>query len=588
MSIPRPEYPRPDLVRDDWFNLNGEWEFAFDDGDVGVRDGWHSGRTFEQRIVVPFAFQAPLSGIGTRDFHPVCWYRRQFEAPAGWYGKRVKLHFGAVDYEAAVYVNGRLAGTHRGGHTPFSVVITPYLRLDNHNELVVRVFDGEDLAQPRGKQYWERDSGGIWYTRTTGIWQTVWLEALGETAIERLRVKSWDIEGHVSVDVMLDHFDPAVRVKAEAFWNGAAVASAEGGLLEPRAAATAGRTVRLHLQIPTPRLWDPDHANLYDLQLTVLKNGATVDQAGSYFGIRNLHIDKGSILLNGHSLYQRLILDQGYWPDGLMTAPSDGELKADITRMKEMGFNGCRKHMKVEDPRFLYWADKLGYLVWGEMPAAWEYSERAIQQFTAEWQEAVVRDRNHPCIVTWTPINESWGVDYKNISHRPDQWAYLDALYQLTRALDGSRPVNGNDGWQNPETDLATIHDYAQDAAVLRQHLETYVDNPNVSAVFSYGWAQHLPHRPYDNQPLLVTEYGGINLRGDGAGWGYGTAKDGDDLAARYDALTGAIQNIPEAAGFCYTQLSDVEQEQNGLYTYDRKPKVDPAKIRAINERRRQ
>ena len=587
-SIPRPEYPRPDLVRDDWFNLNGEWEFEFDDADAGVRKGWQTGHEFSRRINVPFAYQAPLSGIGDRERHHVIWYRRRFEVPSGWYGRRVRLNFGACDYETSVYVNGKLAVTHRGGHTPFHADITPLLSLDNHNELVVRVHDDERLAQPRGKQYWEPASGGIWYTRTSGIWQTVWLEPVGGIAVERLRVNSWNTDGHVAVDVQLTSADPGVTVIAEAAWENQTVARAEGGPLDRVATvAAAASVVRLHLQIPNRKLWTPENPNLYGLKLTVLKNGEAVDRVNSYFGIRSLDIQGGVTLMNGRGLYQRLVLDQGYWPDGLLTAPSDEALKNDILYMKEMGFNGCRKHMKVEDPRFLYWADTLGYLVWGEMAAAWEFSDAAIRNNTAEWQEAVIRDRNHPSIVTWTPINESWGVVESTVARSPDQIAYLDALYHLTKALDPSRPVNGNDGWQNPQTDLATIHDYTQDGPALRKRLEAYVTTPDGS-LFDHQLVSHVPTHPYNGQPILVTEYGGIGLVKEAGAWGYGSAaRTPEELLARYDAVTSAIQSVPQCAGFCYTQLSDVEQEQNGLYTYDRKPKLDPAKVREVNERRK-
>jgi beta-galactosidase/beta-glucuronidase len=486
-------------------------------------------------------------------------------------------------------VNGKLACTHRGGHTPFSADITPFLALDNNNEIVVRVYDDERLMQPRGKQFWVRESGGIWYTRTSGIWQTVWLEPVSEIAVERLHVKSWDISGLVTVDVLLDKADRNVRVRAEALWDGAPIASAEATSLHRHDVATNARVVRLHLQIQEPRLWSIEHPHLYGLKLLVMRDGATLETADSYFGIRNLQIHGGSILMNGVGLYQKLILDQGYWPDGLLTAPTDDELKADIVRMKEMGFNGCRKHMKVEDPRFMYWADKLGYLVWGEFPAGWEFSDQALAAFTPEWHEAVVRDRNHPCVVTWTPINESWGVEERTIPQRPDQIAFLNANYHMTHALDTSRPVNSNDGWQNPETDLATIHDYAQDPAVLQQHLDTFLSNTSLSVVFSYNFAQCLPGHDWKGQPVLVTEYGGIGLvKSEGEAWGYGqVARSNEELLARFDALTTAIQNVPQCVGYCYTQLSDVEQEQNGLYTYDRQAKLDPAKVKAVNDKRR-
>jgi len=589
MSIPRPEYPRPDLVRLEWLTLNGEWQFAFDDDDTGVQKGWTSGHDYERRINVPFPYQAPLSGINLRQPHHVIWYRRLFSVPEGWYGRRVKLNFGAVDFECCVYANGKLAGSHRGGNTPFSMDITPFLNLDNHNEVVVRCFDDERLSQPRGKQYWIKDSGGIWYTRSSGIWQTVWLEPVAQvSAIERLHINSWDISGHVQVDVLLDRHADNIHILADAFFEGRAVATAQGGPLHDNPSGTAQRTVRLQFQIPSPRLWTVDKPDLYDLKLTLLHDGNRVESVESYFGIRSLRVEAGTVLMNGKAIYQRLILDQGYWPDGLITAPSDEELKADILRMKEMGFNGCRKHMKVEDPRFLYWADKLGYFVWGEMAACWEYSDQAAAFFTAEWQEAVIRDRSHPCVITWTPINESWGVTENMISVQPEQIAFLCSLYYLTKALDPTRPVNGNDGWQNALTDLATVHDYTQTGSKLRKHFKTYVSNPLVAVHFPPFLEQHLPGHPYRRQPILCTEYGGIGLAKEGEAWGYGNlAHNAEELLARFREVTWALQDVPEVVGYCYTQLSDVEQEQNGLYTYDRIPKLDPAKVREINQRRK-
>jgi beta-galactosidase/beta-glucuronidase len=586
MSIPRPEYPRPDLVRSDWHNLNGEWQFAFDDLDTGTQAGWTTGHEFDARITVPFAYQTPLSGIHTRDFHHIIWYRRTFEVPNGWFGRRVRLNFGAVDFEAAVYVNGHLAVTHRGGHTPFSADITNFLRDDNKNELVVRVYDDESLSQPRGKQAETYESSGLMYTRTSGIWQTVWLEPVGDIAIQRLRVYSWDLSGNVTIDVFLDHPDPRVRVAAEVYWEQNVVASAEGTPLDLNQHSWAASCVRLQLQIHSPQAWSTYTPNLYGLRLSVRRDGNVLDTVQSYFGIRSLSIENGVVVLNGRSLYQRLVLDQGYWPEGLLTAPTDEALRNDIIYMKNMGFNGCRKHMKLEDPRFLYWADKLGYLVWGEMAAAFDYSDAAIGNYTAEWQEAIIRDRNHPCIITWTPINESWGVDREIVSRRPDQLAYLDCLYNLTRSLDPTRPVNGNDGWQNPMSDLATIHDYTQEGFILRERLEAYVHSP-IGATFAHGYVSHLPGHSYRGQPIMVTEYGGIGLVTDEQSWGYGKAAHSpEELLARYADLTNAIQSVRQCVGYCYTQLCDVEQEQNGLYTYDRKPKVDPERIREINEHR--
>ncbi|HRL10398.1 MAG TPA: glycoside hydrolase family 2 TIM barrel-domain containing protein [Aggregatilineales bacterium] len=566
MDIPRPEYPRPQLVRDRWLCLNGSWQFAFDDDDRGLREKWFASGAFDREIRVPFTFQSPLSGIGSNDFHDIVWYQRTFDVPADWSGQRVLLHFGAVDYRAWVWVNGTFATFHEGGHTPFSVDITD-LTAASGNTLTVRVEDvSGDVYQPRGKQYWQRDSASIFYTRTTGIWQTVWLEPVGATYAQALRITP-DVDARTATfEVILGGALPEdVELDVSVTLNGAPVVSQstrpEAFGPSVKQVITFGRDLAL---------WSPEKPNLYDVAVTLTTGGAAVDRFDTYFGMRKISVDRSQVRLNNHPYTMRLVLDQGYHPEGILTFPTDEDFKRDIELTKALGFNGARKHQKVEDPRFLYWADKLGLLVWGEMANAYAYSEAYAQRITAEWQEAVKRDYSHPCIVAWVPLNESWGVPDLNGDAR--QIAHLNSLYYLTRALDLTRPIVSNDGWEHATTDLLTIHDYEASGAVLTERYSTLH-----STLAARPANRDLTVRgaDYDGQPILLTEFGGVAYKmSSQEGWGYSTAGDEADFLARLTEIMKAVYASPILDGFCYTQLTDVEQEINGLLTYDRQPKA--------------
>lgn len=567
----RPEYPRPQFVRDQWLNLNGTWRFDFDDQNTGLASNWHQTPPLTQEITVPFAFQAPASGIGNNDFHDVVWYAREFDVPQDW--QRVLLHFGAVDYRAWVWVNGIFVTYHQGGHTPFSADVTDMLN-GGANELVVRVEDkSTDKQQPRGKQYWERDSAAIFYTRTTGIWQTVWLEPVSECYIDNLRITP-DIDGNsVKLEYELGGTVPdTFEIEAQVAFQGAPIAA--------QSETSDKRSITQTLAVgDNVRLWSPEQPNLYDLQITLLYGEQVLDEVSSYFGMRKISIDGGVILLNNQPYIMRLVLDQGYHPEGVLTFPTDEDFKRDIELTKTMGFNGVRKHQKVEDPRYLYWADQMGLLVWGEMANAYEFSPEYIARITAEWQEAVRRDYSHPCVVVWTPMNESWGVP--DLSGDAKQRAHLVALYQLTKSLDTTRPVISNDGWEHAQTDILTIHDYESQGEVLQERYRT------VNSTLSARPAKRdllVTGHSYQDEPLLLSEYGGVAYRkSQQEGWGYSTASDESDFLARYAAIMDAVNASPVLQGYCYTQLTDVEQEINGLLTYDRQPKADLAAIARIN-----
>jgi beta-galactosidase/beta-glucuronidase len=595
-NLPRPEYPRPQFRRPEWTNLNGEWAFAFDDEDAGLARGWHrvpaqdlrSGDSpFDWRITVPFCYQSELSGIGDPSFHDVVWYARTFAPSPG--GERLLLHFGAVDYRAAVWVNGTQVAEHEGGHTPFSADVTPALT-EGENVVVVRAEDpSRDATIPRGKQYWKERSEGIFYTRTTGIWQTVWLEPVGRRRIDSLRLSPDVDAARVDVEVGVEGFEPGLSLRLAVSVKGDSMLDDRMELrapliqrslpLLPRGAAPD--TPHLS-EWPKPALWSPEHPDLYDLRLELLDaDGNVLDAVESYFGMRKIEARDGKVLLNDRPYCQRLVLDQGYFPGGLLTAPTDEDLRKDIELAKEMGFNGARKHQKIEDPRWLLWADTLGFLVWGEMANAYQYSPKYVRRITGEWQEAVRRDHNHPCIVAWVPMNESWGVP--ELATDPAQIDHLLSLYHLTRSLDRSRPVVSNDGWEHARTDLCTIHDYGSPEDLSYR----YATPESSVAARPAKRPIYAPSHGYRGEPILISEFGGIAFSGDEGGWGYSTVADAEELIERYDALISALLESETVCGFCYTKLTDVEQEVNGLLTYDRKPKADPARIRKITTKER-
>lgn len=572
MTVPRAEYPRPQLERSDWLTLNGTWRFDFDDADIGLQAGWFNDAPLAREIVVPFAFQSALSGIHTNAFHDVVWYQRQFVVPEGWQQKRVRLHFGAVDYRAWVWVNGIFVTYHEGGHTPFSAEITHYLKR-SENTIVVRVEDrSTDRHQPRGKQYWEVESASIFYTRTTGIWQSVWLEAVSDVFLEDIRLTPDIDTGGVQIASLLNGNAAGVQLEAEIRLDGAVVASHQASV-EPGEQAFS----RFYA-LDTLRLWSPENPVLYDLVIRLVHDGTTLDEVRSYFGMRKISVKNGRVCLNNQPYYMRLVLDQGYHPQGILTFPTDADYQTDIQLTKALGFNGVRKHQKVEDPRYLYWADRMGLLVWGEMANCYAYSERAVQRVTAEWQQAVRRDYNHPCIVAWVPLNESWGVP--ELKADPRQRDHLASLYHLTKALDSTRPVISNDGWEHAHSDFLTIHDYEGKGEVLR---ERYHTRQNILSARPANRDLYAMGFQYQGEPILLTEFGGIAFQKHAeGGWGYTTAADEADFVRRYRDVVEAVVQSPQVQGFCYTQLTDVEQEINGLLTYDRQHKTDPETIRQI------
>jgi beta-galactosidase/beta-glucuronidase len=576
-EIPRPEYPQPQFQRELWMNLNGAWEFEYDDQNAGLDEHWADGkRRFSRTILVPFCPESKRSGIGDTSFHPWVWYRRSFTIPREWKGLRVLLHFGAVDYRAMVWVNGRVAGQHEGGHTPFRFDITNLLNA-GANTVTVRAEDPPtDRTIPRGKQYWEPQSSGIFYTRTTGIWQTVWLEAAGDSYLERVRMTP-QLSGAVRFQARILRPRAGLELRATVRFKDEIVAAGQ--------ARADGATAALGLEITGPRRWSPGSPNLYDVSFELRRGDEVLDRVASYFGFRSVSAESGRVLLNGSPVYLKMVLDQGYWPDTILTPPSDDAIQFDIKAAKEMGFNGARKHQKVEDPRFLYWADRLGFLVSGEMANAYLFDEDYAARFTREWIEAVERDYNHPSVIMWVPINESWGTPDLRAAQ---QQFHLKALYTLTKSLDPTRLVVDNDGWEHVDTtDLMALHDYARNGERL---YERYKDLGKSGATLpSNARVALLPGYAHQGAPILLSEFGGIAFIPPGAvvpkgSWGYsGVEPTAESALARLRSLYDAIARIPAFAGVCYTQLTDVEQEVNGLLTYDRKMKFDAAAVRTIN-----
>ncbi len=558
-AIPRPEHPRPDMQRDNWLNLNGQWQFEIDNENTGLSRHLITGVDLADEITVPFCPESKLSGIGNTDFMKYVWYRRHFVVPADMQGKRILLHFGGVDYQAWVYVNGSKVGEHRGSNAAFNFDITSEL-LSGENEIVVRVFDDTRSGlQPTGKQTHDVSNGPV-YTRTTGIWQTVWLEAVGDSYISLVNIVP-DIEkNRTLLDVTVDGYIPGLKVKADAIFDGKVVGS--------ETVPATWRDNKLVLNLKELHLWEVGNPNLYDLNLTLLKGSKTIDQVKSYFGMRSVKIEGRAVTINGKRVFQRLILDQGFYPDGLWTAPTEQDLINDIELSMEAGYNGARLHQKVFEPRFLYWADKLGYLCWGEYTSwGFNHSSKGYAAYVDEWVEIIQRDRNHPAIIGWCPYNES----------PPEAGELQKTIYYLTKALDPTRPVYETSGWSHTvaQAELRDNHDYNQDPASFKRRWINFFDANRVSvpARYNAGGGEDI------GVPFMISEFGGIGWSLN-AGWGYGSAPQSiEEFYTRYEGLCKALLDNRDMYGFCYTQLTDVEQEQNGLYYYDRSEKFDMNRI---------
>jgi beta-galactosidase/beta-glucuronidase len=584
--VPVSGHPRPQLVRPEWEDLCGRWGFAYDDADRGRAERWWAGeRAFDREIVVPFPPESAASQVHDPGFHPVVWYRRTI-APRLADGRRLLLHFGAVDHRADVWVGGTYVGGHEGGHTPFSFDVTEAVGDAAETTIVVRAEDRPtDLTQPRGKQDWRPEPHGIWYHRTTGIWQPVWLERVPELHIAALVWTPDLAAGTVTMDLSLSR-QPVSPVDVT-------VAMRLGDDVLARtsvrvAEQTARHTVHLPAAANGPDLdrltWSPERPTLIDVDVRLTDDEErVVDAVASYVGLRSAGCADGRFLLNGVPYYLRLVLEQGYWPESHLAAPSADALRREVELIKALGFNGVRVHQKVEDPRFLYWCDRLGLLVWGEMANAYAFTPTAAERLTREWLEVVRRDRSHPCIVTWVPVNESWGVQHLALD--PAQRHLVSALHHLTKALDPTRPVIGNDGWEHTDSDIWGVHDYGATSAGLAERYGTAEAVRHSLRAGRPGRRRVLLDEAVDRgQPVVLSEFGGLSLvPAAGENWfGYSTVGSAAELLDRFAELVGALLDSPALAGFCYTQLTDTEQETNGLLTAQREPKIDPEWVREV------
>ncbi len=567
--IPRPEYPRPELYREAWLNLNGPWDFAFDFSDSGEEAGRPQGFGFDRQIMVPFAPESTLSGVGFTDFIPAVWYKKSFSLPASWENKKVLLHFEAGDYQTTVWVNSQKTGTHEGGYTPFSFDLTANLQ-PGENVIIVRCRDElRRHLQPAGKQSKRLNSYSCFYRRTTGLWQTVWLEAVPETYIESLRFYPQGKRGEGALFVYFNQPPVEGQVSFRVYFEGKPVMS---GLVP------AEKMTFIPLKINNPKLWGIRQPNLYDLEIEFIRGKEKIDQVKSYVGFRQVECRGNRIFLNGQPVFLRTVLDQGFYPDGIYTAPSDEALRRDIELALDFGFNGARLHQKVFERRFLYWADRLGYLVWGEFPD-WGLDisrPETFLTFEREWREAVNRDFNHPAIIGWCPFNERWDEIYPG---------FIEEIFRLTKEMDPTRLViDASGGYHLAWPDVYDAHNYDQNIDTFAQAFAGLLATP--PQVFVNGDPRR--HKPYQGQPYFVSEYGGIWWnpgQKDDVGWGYGERpKTPEEFLTRYRQLTEALLQNPAVAGFCYTQLYDIEQEVNGLCTFDRRPKFDPRLIRQVNE----
>lgn len=566
MALPRKEYPRPQFVRSQWCNLNGEWQFAVDNTRSGLSKGWHHvGVTLPETIIVPFCPESKLSGIGNTDFMNAVWYKRHvtIASPIS----KTRLHFGAVDYACKVFVNGKEMGEHKGGYSSFYVDITDALQVGENEITVYAEDDTRDRMIPSGKQSSVFHSWGCYYTRTTGIWQTVWLEFLPSSHIERVEFTPDRCNGSVTVQAELCG---KAALLCEVFYKGAVMGS-------HRIDSAHGR-VTFTVPLAEMHLWEPGHGRLYDVTFTFGE-----DTVESYFGVRDVSFDGNRFLLNGKSVFQRLVLDQGFYPDGIYTAPTDEALKRDIELSTAVGFNGARLHEKVFEERFLYHADRMGYLVWGEYPdwgLDWSRPEN-IYAILPEWMQVVKRDINHPCIIGWCPHNETWDQDYRKQCDDS-----IAMVYDVTKLLDPTRPCIDTSGNYHVKTDVFDLHDYEQNPEVFRKRWDRFRQEGILEDPFK-------DRQTYRGEPVFVSEYGGIRwaagqkdetLR---ESWGYGDDPENSEaFYVRFKGLTDALLDNDRLFGLCYTQLTDVEQEQNGIYTYDRQAKFDSQRLKTILSRK--
>ena len=572
-------HPRPSLMRSAWQTLDGPWAFARSLASSGAAP------TLDSSIEVPFAPECPSSGIGEVTDERVCWYSRTLELPAAWRGKRIHLHFNAVDWQATVWLGGQLVADHEGGYSPFVVDVSELVQ-DGPVELLVRTIDDPlDMSKPRGKQDWRQEPHGIWYPRTSGIWQSVWWEALAEVHVQSLRFTSDMAAFALDLDATFSGLHGGVGVAAG--YRCRVQLRLGERLIVDDDVALSGDRLRRRLHLPDPGiddvrseyLWTPERPNLFAVEITLVREAQVLDTVHAATALRTIGWNDDAMLLNGRPYKLRMALDQGYWPESHLTPPDSSALGRDVELAKSLGFNGVRKHQKLEDPRFYAWADRLGLLVWVELPSAYAFDDRAVSRSTKTWLAAIEQAAPHPSVVAWVPFNESWGVP--DLPTSAAQRSFVRSLVELTRALDPSRPVVGNDGWEIVAGDLLNVHDYTPSAARLAELYGTpEALRETLSRHRPAGRRLLLDDTVLRDAPVLLTEFGGVRIDDGAAGWGYAAVPDSGAFAQRYAELLAVVDAAP-LAGFCYTQLTDTFQERNGLLTMQREPKAALAELAA-------
>lgn len=574
ISYYKTDYPRPQLWRESYRLLNGAWDFSFGEGiDEAQLCRGFDGR---MKITVPFSYQCSLSGIGTEERHDVVWYSRSIDIDEKALSGRVVLHLEGCDYETDVWANGVHIGSDTGGYHRLSFDCTEALRIGENN-ITIRAKDDYSTEKPRGKQRAKDTNYGCWYTDTTGIYKTAWIEFLPITYLKNLVTEADVDSGRVTLSCQLEGDAQDTRVEAVITYGGVAVAH------QTADSSDGCATLNISLTESEPlHLWNVLDPSLYEIEIKIVRDDDVLDLAKSYFGARKIEIRDSKIYLNNKELYQKLALDQGYWRDGLLTPPNEEALINDIIDMADMGFNGVRKHQKVEDERYLYYADIYGFIVWAEMPSMYLNTENSRRVFEREWLLAVHQQRNHPCVLTWVPFNESWGVE-EILTDKVVQ-DFVNDIYYKTKEIDSTRPVITNDGWEHTISDILTIHHYEQDG----EKLHSYFDS--IEKCCFDKWIEH--HKGafakgygYRGQPIIISEFGGTAFVSDTVGdnWGYGVGvKNIEEFYSRFASLINAIDSLPYSCGYCYTQVTDVQQEVNGLLDFDHKAKFDKETMKNI------
>ena len=608
MKLDRRNHPRPQFIRENWQSLDGKWDFAFDDADCGRSEKWYEGFKATHEIRVPFTYETKLSGINKQEHHNVVWYQREVELSSD---KLSTLYFDAVDYYCEVWLNGNKLGDHKGGSDRFNFEIPKHL-IEDKNCITLRVEDSKSCSQPRGKQRWVKDNFGCWYVQTTGIWKSVWIEeTCSEYKLEKVKMTPDLDNNQIILEPQIAKFasyinEEALNIEIEISFDDKLISSTK--ILNHRNLAPIVMDTAMKGNVNWgTQVWSPEEPNLYDVTFRLYDEAGTLlDEVFSYFGMRKISIEDGQILLNNHTLYQRLVLDQGYWEESGITPPSVEALEKDVDRVRELGYNGLRKHQKIEDERFIYLCDLKGVLMWAEMPATYSFDDVAIRNLTREWLNVVEQQYNHPSIITWVPFNESWGVHGILNGEKQQQWT--EGVYYLTKAIDANRPVVTNDGWEHTISDILTLHDYEEFGEMLAQRYEDKDAIVYNEKAFNNDWFAFAKGYEYDEQPVIISEFGGIAFERQGEGdsdlqmsngeqvdeesgsglrVGYGRYVANEKaFLERFDDIHQAIQDLPYVSGFCYTQLTDVEQEVNGLLDVNREFKVDIKRVRKVNERR--